>query len=139
MARPGGRHITGSALTGPDAADGTARADRRRTGPWSLVRPAVATVKGGILNLGAVAGAIAAVIALLPSTEPVQLRFTSLSVSPTPVPASEFRPVEDTPLALTGGVDGHRVTVRLAAGAAFPSSTQSVTSGPPATEYTSPT
>lgn len=92
MARPERRHRTGSpsGVAGHDGASRRTGTSRGGKSLWSLVRPAVATVKGGILTAGAVAGAVAAVIALVPKDEPLQLRFTSLSVSAAPVPASAF-------------------------------------------------
>lgn len=95
MAPPERKHRTGpsSGTPGPDGAGRRRNTGRSGTGLWSLVRPAVATVKGGILTAGAVAGAVAAVIALVPKNEPLQIRFTSLSVSPAPVPASAFTAV----------------------------------------------
>ena len=61
---------------------------------WGRAWAALLTLKGAVLSAGALAVAVAAIAALIPRTEPLEVRFTSMQVSRALVPASQFRATE---------------------------------------------
>jgi len=114
----------------------SAHRDRESDSIWSRVRAAVTTLKGGVITVGAIATSIAAVAALIPRQEPVVVRITSLTVSPSLVPLADFRQVGGNFAAST---HGHRVTLRPVAALTSAALGGAIVAGPTPTDPTSTT
>lgn len=109
------------------------------------IGPALRTVKGAILTAGALAVALGAIWALVPSHKPAEVRFLSVDVLPAPVLLSQFRPTEGK-FALTAHNTGPQrrfdaIVSVMQTGQAAPSTTSpaepTTTPAEPTTETTS--
>ncbi len=125
MTRSAGRHAGPVTEPARDAQPAKEHGTGVR-GLLSRIRPAAVTAKGAVLTAGALAAAVAAVVAVLPHDEPVLVDITGVEVNPALLPLADFRPSAGRSLALgpAGGpsavvaaADGTPVTLRLAAGA----------------------